>query len=130
MTRFVFASAVLFPAAVLLQTACGPDDTQGAIVDSGGPDDASQGALADSGVACFPCEGYWICGGAVERVTLKPEEDGCYLSGLSGRNILAPDGTILADGTLVGTATGSGARVTVTTPDGGQWLYCAAGGGC
>ena len=59
-----------------------------------------------------------------------PEEDGCYLSGLSGRNLLAPDGTIRADGALVGKATGTGARVSVKTLDGGLWLFCAAGGGC
>jgi hypothetical protein len=31
---------------------------------------------------------------------------------------------------VVGKATGSGARVHVAHPDGTQWLFCAAGGGC
>jgi hypothetical protein len=80
--------------------------------------------------ACFPCEGYWICGGDVTRIDLKPEMDGCYLSGLPGRNLLLPDGTIIADGAVVGKATGTGARVSVAHPDGTQWLVCAAAGGC
>jgi hypothetical protein len=83
--------------------------------------------------ACFPCEGDWSCagdGGDVTRIYLKPEVDGCYLSGLPGRNLLSPDGTIIADGVVVGKATGSGARVHVAYPDGTQWLYCAGGGGC
>ena len=80
--------------------------------------------------ACFSCERHWICGDDVGRVDLTPEADGCYLSGLPGRNLLAPDGTITADGAVVGMATGSGARVTVLRPDGSQWLYCAGGGGC
>jgi len=56
--------------------------------------------------------------------------DGCYLSGLPGRNLLSPDGTITADGAVVGIATGSGARVMVAHPDGSQWLFRAGGGGC
>ena len=80
--------------------------------------------------ACFPCEGHWICGGEGTRVDLTPSADGCYLSGLPGRNLLSQDGTITADGAVVGMATGTGARVTVVRPDGSQWLYCAAGGGC
>jgi hypothetical protein len=59
-----------------------------------------------------------------------PAADGCYLSGLPGRNLLSPDGTITADGAVVGSATGSGARVHVAHPDGTQWLYCAGAGGC
>ena len=57
--------------------------------------------------ACFPCEGYWICGGDVTRVDLAPAIDGCYLSGLPGRNLLLPDETITADGAVVGKATGT-----------------------
>lgn len=84
----------------------------------------------DSGGTCFPCEGSWTCGGDVTLIDLTPEEDGCYLSGLPGRNLLSPDGTITADGAVVGKATGSGARVHVACPDGTQWLFCAGGGGC
>jgi hypothetical protein len=80
--------------------------------------------------ACFPCVGYWICGGDVTRIDLKPELDGCLLSGLPGRNLLSPDGTITADGAVVGNATGTGARVTVFYPDGTRWLVCAGAGGC
>ena len=84
----------------------------------------------DSGRACFPCESYWTCGGDVTRVDLTPEMDGCYLSGLPGRNLLSPDGTISSGGTVVGKATGSGARVHVTYPDGSLWLFCTGAGGC
>jgi hypothetical protein len=99
---------------VLFLTGCG-SDPQSAV---------------DSGRVCFPCEGYWICGGDVARIDLTREVDGCYLSGLPGRNLLSPDGTIIADGVVVGKATGSGARVHVAHPDGTQWLYCAGAGGC
>jgi len=88
-----------------------------------------QSAL-DSGRACFLCEGYWTCGGDITRIDLMPEADGCYLSGLPGRNLLSSDGTITADGVVVGTATGSGARVHVAYPDGTQWLLCTGAGGC
>ena len=87
-------------------------------------------SAADAGGACFPCEGYWTCGGYATPIDLTPEADGCYLSGLPGRNLLSPDGTITADGAVVGKATGSGARVHVAYPDGTQWLFCAGGGGC
>jgi hypothetical protein len=105
---------------------------------TGGNEDGVDAAPPDSGSVCFPCEGYWICGGDVtdassatsSQIDLKPENDGCYLSGLPGRNLLAPDGTVTAGGTVVGKATGTGARVTVRYPDGGQWLFCAGGGGC
>ena len=88
-----------------------------------------QSAL-DSGRACFACEGYWTCGGDATRIDLTPEADGCYLSGLLGRNLLSADGTITADGVVVGIATGSGARVHVAYPDGTQWLFCTGAGGC
>jgi hypothetical protein len=81
-------------------------------------------------VACFPCRDYWICSGDVTRIDLTPAADGCYLSGLPGRNLLSPDGRITADGIVVGMATGTGARVSVVRPDGTPWLFCAAGGGC
>ena len=87
-------------------------------------------SAVDSGQVCFPCEGSWTCGGEVTRIDLMPAADGCYLSGLPGRNLLSPDGTITADGAVVGSATGSGARVHVAHPDGTRWLYCAGAGGC
>ncbi|MDB4988396.1 MAG: hypothetical protein JWN04_3574 [Myxococcaceae bacterium] len=138
-------------AAALLQLSCSSDEPSER-VDASTPDsstsdaglthlDASPGgdAATDFAVNCWPCVGYWTCGnsrpddagtGGGVIVDLKPEPDGCYLSGLSGRNLLAPDGTITENGVLLGTAEGSGARVHVTFPDGGLWLYCAAGGGC
>jgi hypothetical protein len=99
---------------------------------NGGSLDAApaDGAAVDTGPPCFPCEGYWICGGSVERIDLTPSVDGCYLSGLPDRTIISPDGTIIVDRGVVALATGLGARVSVTYPDGGLWLFCAAGGGC
>jgi hypothetical protein len=84
----------------------------------------------DPAVGCFSCEGYWICGGDTNRITLSPEADGCHLSELPGRNLLAPDGTITEGGAVVGHATGSGARVQVLHADGSRWLFCAGSGGC
>jgi len=83
----------------------------------------------DSSAQCFPCEGYWICGGDVRRIDLVPEAGGCLLSGLPGRNLLSPDGTITADEVIVGKAQGTGARVHVAYPDGSQWLFCGGEGG-
>ena len=83
----------------------------------------------DAGLECFPCQDYWTCGGSIVRIDLIPEADGCFLSGLPGRNLLSMDGTITENGVLVGTAKGSGARVHVSHPDGSQWLFCAGGGG-
>jgi hypothetical protein len=103
-----------FALMVLLLTACG----------------SGRQTAVDSGRVCFPCEGYWVCGAEFPRVDLTPEADGCYLSGLPDRNLLSPDGTITADGGVVATATGTGARVHVVYPDGSLWLLCAAGGGC
>jgi hypothetical protein len=82
----------------------------------------------DASLAIFTCTDIWICGGDVPRIELKPETDGCYLRGLPGRNLLAPDGTITAGGVVVGKATNAGARVRVLYPDGGQWLFCARSG--
>ena len=102
--------------------------------DSGTAEDAGpsrpDSSAIDSGLECFPCEGRWICGGDVTYVDLKPEMDGCYLSGLPGRNLLALDGTVTRDGAVIGKAAGTGARVSVALLDGTLWLYCAAGGGC
>jgi hypothetical protein len=111
--------------------ACG-GSTPSATPPDGGSLDAprADGAAIDTAPPCFPCEGYWICGGSVERIDLTPSVDGCYLSGLPDRTIISPDGTIIVDGGVVALATGSGARVHVTYPDGGLWLFCAAGGGC
>jgi hypothetical protein len=97
---------------------------------SGTGGDASGTGGDASSAECFPCTGYWSCGGDVERVDLTPTPDGCLLSALPGHNILQPDGTISADGTVVGHAEGTGARVHVSYPDGSQWLFCAGGGGC
>jgi len=108
---------------------------------SAGGDDSSAGGTGgdpqlpggaggtDSSAQCFPCEGYWICGGDVTQIDLVPDADGCLLRGLPGRNILSPDGTITANEVVVGRAQGSGARVHVSYPDGSQWLFCAGGGG-
>jgi hypothetical protein len=133
---------------VIALISCGSSGGAGSVSDSGslgGSDSALAGmgggggdlALAgtggegdgDAGLECFPCQGYWICGGSIERIDLLSEADGCFLSGLPGRNVLSTDGTITANGVLVGTAKGSGARVHVAYPDGSQWLYCVGGGG-
>jgi hypothetical protein len=102
--------------------ACGR--TKGA--DGGLPDTMS----TDGEDICFACIDYWVCGNEYPRIDLVPEADGCYLSGLPGRNLLSPDGTVTSGGEVVGEATGTGARVSVTRPDGSRWLYCAGGGGC
>jgi hypothetical protein len=122
----------------------GAQQLAGSAGESAGGNDSSAGAggaqqLAGSAgesaggngprAQCFPCEGYWICGGDVTRIDLVPEADGCLLSGLPGRNLLSPDGTITADEVVVGRAQGSGARVHVAYTDGSQWLFCAGGGG-
>ena len=75
------------------------------------------------------CVGQWICG-ATTTFSLTPEADGCYLSGLPGRNLIAPDGTITEGGSLVGRARDAGVRVSVLYPDGTQWLFCARSEGC
>jgi len=81
--------------------------------------------VADAGNDCFSCEGYVICGGEVNgQIDLMPAADGCYLSGLPGRKLLAPDGTITEGGAVVGKAASHGAGVDVTHLDGGYWLTC------
>lgn len=110
-----------------LAIACGARAAGGEHVPRGSGGETTAG---DAGLQNFPCEGYWICGEDVPRIDLVPEADGCFLSGLPGRNLLSPDGTITADGTIVGVAVGSGARVHVSHPDGTQWLFCAGASGC
>ena len=118
-------------------TAGGGTDGDGAVsgADAGGehsssPQFGAGGAGSDhASPQCFPCQGYWTCGGDGTRIDLVPEPDGCLLSGLPGRNFLSTDGTITVDGAVVGIAQGSGARVHVAYPDGSQWLFCAGGGG-
>ena len=75
------------------------------------------------------CVGQWICG-ANTIFSLTPEADGCYLSGLAGRKLIAPDGTISEGGALVGMARDAGVRVSLLYPDGTQWLFCARSEGC
>jgi len=97
-------------------------------VDVGSPD---VGAPVDrpSAEVSRCCVGQWICG-ATTTFNLTPEADGCYLSGLPGRKLIAPDGTITEGGSLVGTAKDAGVRVSVYYPDGTQWLFCARSEGC
>lgn len=128
------AFAFTFTFMTLALAACGSSTdgqgTGGAGGDQQLPGTAGESAGGnDSSAQCFPCEGYWICGGDVTRIDLVPETDGCLLSGLPGRNLLSPDGTITANEVVVGRAQGSGARVHVAYPDGSQWLFCAGGGG-
>ena len=107
--------------------------SDGAIVDAA---DDSVDARSDAGPVCSPCENcsacenYWICGGSATRIDLKQEADGCYLMGLPGRKLLAPDGSITEDGAVIGHADGTGARVTVLDTNGAQWLFCAGGWTC
>jgi len=77
------------------------------------------------GQSCFLCQDHWICGAAFPKVDPTLEDDGCYLSGLPGRNLLWQDGTITADGVVVGKARGAGMRLVLSYPDGAQWLFCA-----
>jgi hypothetical protein len=96
--------------------------------DMGAPD---MGAAVDmpSAEVSRCCVGQWICG-ANTMFSLTPEADGCYLSGLPGRKLIAPDGTIAEGGSLVGRARDAGVRVSVLYPDGTQWLFCARSEGC
>ena len=80
-------------------------------------------AIRDASV--FPARVTGSCGGDVTRIDLTPEADGCTLSGLPGRNLLSPDGTITADGVVVGTATDQAGAIEVANPEGTQWLDCA-----
>jgi hypothetical protein len=96
--------------------------------DMGAPD---MGAAVDmpSAEVSRCCVGQWICG-ANTMFSLTPEADGCYLSGLPGRKLIAPDGTIAEGGSLVGRARDAGVRVSILYPDGTQWLFCARSEGC
>jgi len=91
------------------------------------------GAVADGGAPdvmfpCGPCPLHWVCGGSADAgyidILLTPEEDGCYLSGLPGHELLAADGTITENGVAVATAKKFGPQVGLYYPDGSQWLYC------
>ena len=99
------------------------------------PSDGSaggDGALIDGGAAdvifpCGPCSPHWICGGsdATEMdIILTPEEDGCYLAGLPGHVLLAPDGTVTENGVPIARAQKFGPQVGFYYPDGSQWFYC------
>lgn len=97
---------------------------------AGGDGGATDGGAADAMFSCGPCAINWTCGGATGTpytyVTLVSEADGCYLSGLPGHKLLAPDGTITDDGVNVARAQSFGPRVGIYYPDGSQWLFCAA----
>jgi hypothetical protein len=96
-----------------------------AIDSSRGDKSPPEDSLADAGSHCFSCEGYFICGGEVNgQIDLMPATDGCYLSGLPGRKLLAADGTITEGGAVVGKAISRGAGVDISHPDGGSWLVC------
>jgi hypothetical protein len=99
---------------------------------SGGPA-GRDGAVTDGGTvdamfSCGPCGINWSCGGAsgtpYTYITLVAEDDGCYLSGLPGHKLLAPDGTITENGVNVARAQRFGPQVGLYYPDGSQWLYC------
>src|SRR6185369_15318815 len=87
------AFAFTFTFMTLALAACGSSingqGTGGAGGDQPLPGAAGESAAGnDPSAQCFPCEGYWICGGDVTRIDLVPETDGCLLSGLPGRNLL------------------------------------------
>jgi len=86
------------------------------------------GGSADVIFPCGPCIVHWGCGGAADagyiEVYLTAEEDGCYLAGLPGHKLLAPDGTITENGVAVARAQKFGPQVGIYYPDGSQWLYC------
>ena len=96
-------------------------------------DGAAGGAGMDGGSAdvlfpCGPCSTLWICGGYADAaetdVVLTPEDDGCYLAGLSGHVLLSPDGTVTENGVPIARAQKFGPQVGFYWPDGGQWFYC------
>lgn len=94
----------------------------------GGGGAASDGGSPDVMFPCGPCSPHWVCGGysdaAGTDVTLTPEEDGCYLAGLSGHALLAPDGTVTENGVQIGRAQKFGPQVGFYHPDGSSWFYC------
>lgn len=95
---------------------------------SGGDGVMMDGGSPDVMFPCGPCSPHWICGGygdATETdVILTPEEDGCYLAGLSGHVLLAPDGTVTENRVPLGRAQKFGPQVGFYHPDGSQWFYC------
>jgi len=94
----------------------------------GGNGGATDGGTPDVMFPCGPCPTHWVCGGAGDAgytdVILTVEDDGCYLSGLPGHKLLAPDGTITEAGSPVARAQKFGPQVGLYYPDGSQWLYC------
>jgi hypothetical protein len=94
----------------------------------GGNGGATDGGAPDVMFPCGPCSTHWVCGGAGDAgytdVILTVEDDGCYLSGLPGHKLLAPDGTITEAGSPVARAQKFGPQVGLYYPDGSQWLYC------
>ena len=88
----------------------------------------TDGGSTDVMFPCGPCSPHWYCGGAADagatNITLTPEEDGCYLAGLDGHCLLAPDGTITENGVPIGWAQKFGPQVGFYHPDGSSWLYC------
>jgi hypothetical protein len=106
----------------------GPADQEvsdGNATDSRGMSDADATVVA---FPCGPCATHWICGGAADAgqvdIMLTLEEDGCYLSGLSGHKLLGSDGTITEGGAAIGKVMRFGPQVGLYYPDGSQWLYC------
>jgi len=107
----------------------GPGTGQGGAGGGGGSGGApADGGASDAMFSCGPCAINWVCGGAsgtpYTYVTLVPEADGCYLSGLPGHKLLAPDGTITENGVAVARAQRFGPQVGLYHSDGSQWLYC------
>ena len=95
---------------------------------AGGDGAVTDGGSPDVMFPCGPCSIHWVCGGYADAsetdITLTPEEDGCYLSGLSGHKLLGPDGTITEDGVEIGRAQKFGPQVGFYHPDGSSWFYC------
>jgi len=98
--------------------------------DGSAPGDGApmDGGSADVMFPCGPCSPHWYCGGygdATETdITLTPEEDGCYLAGLAGHVLLAPDGTLTENGVPIGRAQKLGPQVQFYRSDGSQWFFC------
>jgi len=95
---------------------------------SGGDGALIDGGSGDVMFPCGPCSPHWVCGGyangSYTDIMLTPEEDGCYLAGLSGHLLLAPDGTVTENGVPIARAQKFGPQVGFYRPDGTQWFYC------
>ena len=95
---------------------------------------ASDGDAMAAPFPCAVCMTHWVCSGGGDAGTipidLVLETDGCYLSGLPGHKLLAPDGSITENGTVVATALKFGPQVGVNYPDGQRWLYCGTSPFC